>query len=142
MSRSDLEQAAARLNGAIQPTIQRRTRNADDGEGRQRALKPEWASALQHIGRQGKSSLDDMMKWSDDEGAGIKRNTLRSQMSIYADRGWVVRVTDGIYRLTDEGMAKCGLLPKAKNDGGDLIGSQVAPSSDGDSPVRDPAPTA
>jgi hypothetical protein len=137
-----LQEAAARINGAALSMPEMRPRRPARGESRDRALKAEWALALQFIGQSGTASLNDIMSWSDAEGAGIKRNTLRSQLSIYAERGWVKRVADGVYRLTDDGAAKCGFVTEARNDEADLVRTQAGLSSDGDDPVRDPAPTA
>ena len=82
------------------------------------------------------------MDWSVAEGAGFQRNTLRSQMSIYTDRGWLERVGDGLYRLTDEGAAKCQYVHEAKNDEADAAATDVGLSSEGDHLFRDPAQAA
>lgn len=137
-----LQEAAARVTGATVPAVERRTRRSVGAEVRDRALKREWASALQFIGRSGTATLDDIMSWSAAEGAGIKRNTLRSQLSIYTERGWVERVADGVYSLTPEGAAKCDFEHVARNDEADLGSSQAGPSSEGDNLFRDPAGTA
>lgn len=67
---------------------------------------------------------------------------LRSQLSIYAERGWVERVAGGVYRLTADGAAKSGFVAETRNDEADAVATDVGLSSDGDDPVRDPAPTA
>lgn len=137
-----LQEAAARIGGAVLPTASERERRAGRGEGRERALKAEWALALQFIGQAETASLDAIMKWSDAEGAGIKRNTLRSQLSIYAERGWVERVGDGVYRLTNDGAAKCGLDRQAGNDEAAPAGTESGLSSEGENLFRHPATAA
>ena len=138
-----LQEAATRIGGGMAARApEPRSRRAGRGEVRDRALKTEWALVLQFIGERGPASLNAIMDWSEAEGAGIKRNTLRSQLSIYAERGWVERVADGVYRLTADGAAKSGFVAETRNDEADAAATDVGLSSDGDDPVRDPAPTA
>jgi hypothetical protein len=134
-----LQEAIARLGGVAAPAGDPRSRRAARGESRDRALKDIWVLALRFIGKADRASLDDIMQWSDADNIGIKRNTLRSQLSIYAERGWVERVSDGVYRLTASGAAKCGFVPEAKNDEVALAATQDDLSSEGEHLFRDQA---
>ena len=134
-----LQEANARIGGAPAPLGKSRSGRAPRGESRDRALKGSWTLALRFIGKAENVSLDDIMRWSDAEGIGIKRNTLRSQLSIYSERGWVERVSDGVYRLTASGAVKCGFVREAQNDEAVLAGTQDGLSSEGDRLFRDPA---
>ncbi len=74
---------------------------------RTRPLKPVWRRILRYIGRRDKTSLDQIMRYSEQHNLGINRNTLRSQVSIYTSAGWLERVSEGVFRLTEAGAKKC-----------------------------------
>ena len=137
-----LNEVLVRIGSERPNSTEKRARSVSDQDSKERALKSVWAATLRHIGQLGKASLDALMAWSDLEGMGIKRNTLRSQMSIYGDRGWVERVSDGVYRLTDEGAVKCGFIREARNDEADAAATDIGPSSEGEALFRDPAQAA
>ena len=75
---------------------------------RSRTLKREWAELLRHIGEAGKVSLDDSEDYLRSNNIDVNRNTLRSQMALYANEGWLRRVDKGVFELTGEGAAKVG----------------------------------
>lgn len=93
------------------PVAETAPEDANEGERRERALAPQWADMLRFIGERGKASLNDLMAYAADKEHGINRNTLRSQVSIYSERGWLDRVEVGTFRLTEAGAAKCGFDP-------------------------------
>lgn len=72
---------------------------------RTRALSETWKKVLRFVGsRQAEAvSIDDIMLFIAGAGLEVQRNTLRSQLSIYADRGILERVDAGKYVLTDHG---------------------------------------
>ena len=53
-------------------------------------------------------SLDDIQVIAERLGTPTNRNTLRSQVAIYTDRGLMERVSQGHYRLTSLGAAQVG----------------------------------
>lgn len=99
---------------------------SDTESKRERALQPQWADMLRMVGGQEAATLDDMEAYSDLMGYGIKRNTLRSQVSIYASHGWLDRIAQGKFRLTDLGAAKCGFVKKDEAPSGVAAGASGA----------------
>lgn len=79
---------------------------------RERQLKQEWIDVLQYIGARGPASLDDIISLVEVVGLGITKDTLRGQMANYEKRGWVDRVSPGVFQLTESGAAKCGYTGK------------------------------
>jgi hypothetical protein len=135
-----LQEATTRMSGGASNDRHHRAPSSRPGETRERALKREWVSVLEFIGsRQSGASLDDIIAWSELASLNINRNTLRSQTSIYVDRGWLDRISQGVFRLTEAGRQKCGSEPSAENDEADVAGTHVGPSSEGDNLFRDPA---
>ena len=76
---------------------------------RSRTLKREWAMLLEYISEVGKASLDDSERFFCSKGIDVNRNTLRSQMALYANEGWLRRIEKGVFQLTSDGAAKIGL---------------------------------
>jgi hypothetical protein len=105
------ERARGIVSGEL-PTRPQTRAVAAGGEGRQRALKREWVQMLKFIAEQPQrtASIDEMDDYAMHEGLGIKRNTLRSQLSIYsgADSGLLQRVGPGRYGITDRGLETIG----------------------------------
>jgi len=101
------ERARSVVSGEFPARLQPYTVPASGG-GRQRALKREWLQMLKFIAEQPQriASIDEMDQYAMDKGLGIKRNTLRSQLSIYssADSGLLQRVGPGRYGITDRGL--------------------------------------
>lgn len=105
------ERARGIVSGELPIRPQARTVTAG-GEGRQRALKREWVQMLTFIAERPRrtASIDEMDDYAMHEGLGIKRNTLRSQLSIYSgiDSGLLQRVGPGRYGITDRGLEIIG----------------------------------
>lgn len=83
---------------------------------RDRALTANWITILRFIGSRDTASLDEIMEFTEAHALNIQRNTLRSQTSIYADRGWLDRVDQGVFRLTREGAEKAGIETEEGSD--------------------------
>ena len=96
------------------------------GRKRERQLQPQWVDMLRMIGEQETATLDDMEAYGELMGYNIKRNTLRSQVSIYANHGWLERVAQGEFRLTKLGEAKCGFVKKSEAPIGDAVGASTS----------------
>ncbi len=80
------------------------------------AMRRQWKSLLAATAKTFPAdlSLDDMERLSIEIGRPANRNTLRSQMSIYAGLGVVERTGSGRYRLTPHGARAVGVtLPDA-----------------------------
>lgn len=73
---------------------------------RSRTLKADWADLLRHIGEVGGASLDDSERYLRSKNVAVNRNTLRSQMALYANSGWVRRIRKGVFELTAQGLKK------------------------------------
>ncbi len=134
-----LQEALARMGGEQPAPTKRPKPQPSAGSTRERALNETWRDALCFIGATEPASLDAIMAWSDANNKGIKRNTLRSQTSIYVERGWLTRMSEGVFGLTAEGAAKCGFAGRPRNDEADAAGTDVGLSSEGDNLFRDPA---
>lgn len=74
---------------------------------RNRPLSNEWQDILFFIMSSGKASLDKIEEHSNSKGYGFKRNVIRSQAKIYVDKGYINRVSDGIFSITQLGAEKC-----------------------------------
>ena len=96
-ARGDLGHLAAEATGS---------QSASLSDGR-RGFSSRWRNLLASMGPiyPGDMSLDDLEAKAAELGAPTNRNTLRSQMSIYADQGFVERTAKGHYRLTPAGGA-------------------------------------
>lgn len=71
---------------------------------RERELSPQWKSILVNVFlRQlpNPVSIDEAMSYIHMMGWGINRNAVRSQLHLYAQRGLLKRMGDGLYRATD-----------------------------------------
>lgn len=80
------------------------------------------------------ATLDDILSIADRLGTPINRNTLRSQASIYAEKGILERVGQGSYRVTPSGAEQLGAtLPKEPDPVGELVEIEAA------SPVQEDA---
>lgn len=99
-----LREAQDRMAGNAPPMPRQGVAPSGDG----RALKPMWADVLCFIGSQEAATLDDIMAYIERKELPIQRNTLRSQVSIYTNRGWLERLGTAQFRLTMPGAAKCG----------------------------------
>lgn len=122
-----LQEAVARGKNASGSSTVRAPR---DGR-RERALKPMWRDVLRFVASDGDVGIDDVMAWAELHGHPVKRSTVRSQMAIYADRGWVQRRSSGRYCLTDQGKIKCGLESKTPDaePSGVAVADEVGASS-------------
>lgn len=88
---------------------------------RNRPLDEKWATILKFIGKKGSASLDEIMNTYDFI-YDLNKDTLRGQMANYHKNGWVERVSDGIFQLTDSGAQKCGYAQKESPPaGGDMV---------------------
>lgn len=110
------ESAARLLNGGVNasaasapqgPSAQMRPY----GDSNLPAMRRQWKTLLAATAKSFPSdlSLDDMERLSVEVGVPANRNTLRSQMSIYAGHGVVERTGTGRYRLTPLGARVVGV---------------------------------
>jgi hypothetical protein len=100
------------------PSVQEQTHTAAGVRRRKRKLTDHWQSLLRGMATdptRREWSLGDMESLAARLGFALQRNTLRSQMSIYADRGFVRRVSGGVYEVTAAGAAEVGAT-LSKND--------------------------
>jgi hypothetical protein len=74
---------------------------------RNRPLSDEWQDILFFIMISGNTSLDKIEEYSNSKGYGFKRNVIRSQAKIYVDKGYIDRISDGIFSITQLGAGKC-----------------------------------
>jgi len=80
-----------------------------------RGISPPWRKLLSSMASvyPGDMSLDDLEAKAAELGTATNRNTLRSQMSIYADHHFVDRTGKGRYRLSIPGAEAAGIkLPQ------------------------------
>lgn len=100
----------------IAPRHRDRPQNVvDGGFGSKRSLSERWRAILAGMVNEypQPSSFDDLELLAEVEGHKTDRNTLRSQMSLYAKNGFVERVGDARYRITEAGAKAAGKqLPK------------------------------
>lgn len=80
---------------------------------RDRPLNETWSNMLRHIGDVGQATFSDLIKFSELRGYHINKNTLRGQVFNYVKRGWLERVEDGVFSLTNSGAEKCNYDPLA-----------------------------
>lgn len=112
------ESAASFLAGlqaaqAAIPTAKARSRPADDTGGRPRELTSAWKQILGFV-RDKQFNYDHLATAAEAADHDASRETLRSQMSLYKARGFVVSVGNGEFRLTDAGREAVGPPPAAK----------------------------
>lgn len=100
-------------------------RSAVTGRRRPRALSETWQQLLRFVGSRPSETaeIDELWQEIRRSSLDVSRNTLRSQLSVYADRGYLERVSAGTYRLTDMGRRACGL---SKTNGQDVGSRAVA----------------
>lgn len=77
---------------------------------RNRALQEKWATVLKFIGQNGDVGFDVLYPKADE--LEIPRNSMRGQMANYVNEGWLERVAEGVFRLTNSGAVKCGYSEK------------------------------
>ena len=118
-------QEAINIMGGNTPAKKRKTTGT-----RERPLTDKWLKVMRFIGAKGQASYDDILLLSRQNGLGISSNALRGQMSIYTnDKGWVERVKDGVFKLTEAGAEKCG-YSEHESSSDDKKGGVAAPPSD------------
>jgi hypothetical protein len=72
-------------------------------ERRKRTISPGWAKILKDLGSQ-EYGYDEILKAGAKVGHPIARNVARSQMKLYADAGYVDRISEGLFKTTDDGI--------------------------------------
>ena len=74
-----------------------------------RGLSEKWAAVLNYmVLRQPNSvSVDELMSFTADNNLNITRSAMRAQLYNYAQRGFVERVSDGLFRTTDYAREFC-----------------------------------
>lgn len=77
---------------------------------RDRPLNQTWTDVLKFIGSTGETSLDQIYHYAQTKSYEIRKDTIRAQMALYVNRGWLERVTDGVFKLTEAGQEKCGYV--------------------------------
>lgn len=89
----------------------RHERQASPSASAVRGIRSQWKLLLAATAKHYPSAmhLDDIERLSRDVGVPTNRNTLRSQMSIYASHGVVERTGTGRYRLTPLGATAVGI---------------------------------
>lgn len=89
-----------------------------------RAISETWLHVFDYMSSQpGRSATtDELMQFIEREGLPIKRNTLRSQLSIYSSRGVLERIGPGRYRTTESGLSQLGIVQNA--EGSDVAASE------------------
>ena len=72
-------------------------------QGKSRNISSEWSEILCHFLARAPNplSIDDIMGFIALRGFAINRNAVRSQLHLYMNRGFLERVSDGVYRATD-----------------------------------------
>lgn len=134
------ERARSIVSGELPTRLQARP-VATITVGRQRALKREWMQMLSFIAEQPQriASIDEMDEYATYKGLGIKRNTLRSQLSIYSgvDSGLLERVGPGRYGITDRGLSVLGVLEHVRPEAHAQEGNDQADDEYGRRPARD-----
>ena len=105
-------EAALQLIVADKPTADRLSFHQADrlAERDGRGISEQWRSIFAATAEfwPRPASLDEIMQIAERLDTPINRNTLRSQASVYSDRGLLERVGQGSYRLTREGAVKLG----------------------------------
>ncbi|KAA2234937.1 hypothetical protein [Salinarimonas soli] len=90
--------------------------NIDDIDGSYNTrLSDNWRKILSNIVKiYPKSvSIDDIRKIAEDSAIDVSDETIRSQLSLYTTRGWLIRTGTGAYQITAKGAAAVGTkLPK------------------------------
>lgn len=91
---------------------------------RERALQPHWNKTLLFIGRMGEAHLNDINRFITQElGMEMSPETQRSQLANYTNRGWLARVAEGVFKLTESGAQKCGYSEKNEApEGASMVG--------------------
>lgn len=126
-SEIDLLKAEVKALQEAQEVIDGNTPKKKQSSTRDRALTEKWSCVLKYIGEKGQASYDDILLLSRQHGLGISGNALRGQMSIYTnDKGWVERVKDGVFKLTEAGAEKCG-YSEHESSSDDKKGGVAAP---------------
>ncbi len=103
-------------SSAVASATPRHIRQASQSDSELPGIRRQWRVLLAATAKFYPSDmhLDDMERLSVDVGVPANRNTLRSQMSIYARHGVVERTGTGRYRLTPLGATAVGItLPGA-----------------------------
>lgn len=86
-------------------------------EGRSRAISEQWKALLLYIAGvwPGAVRNDDILGHAETAGIKISRESLRSQLSTYTNRGFLERVEQGVYRITELGAREIEFaLPSAE----------------------------
>jgi hypothetical protein len=114
---------------------------------RQRPISETWRKVFSWIGKQLYApETEDIFKYTETEGLNVNRNTLRSQLSVYTNQGWLERDGAG-YRLSAHGRASLSRSPHeasgpAPDDSPGLdIQEKVNPRSIWDDPIPSDSPS-
>lgn len=59
-------------------------------------------------------------------------DTQRSQLANYAKRGWLERIAEGVYMLTESGAQKCGYSEKNEAPEGASVAGEVEADESGE----------
>jgi hypothetical protein len=101
---------------------------------RRRRQSSYWKEALRRLSTTPLSTfdIDAIMRGVADLGMTPTRGNVRSQMAAYIDRGLVSRVSDGEFKLTDEGLSQIHSLASDKDEAADPTpsGESAASASD------------
>lgn len=73
-----------------------------------KSVSKKWRSILRFIESSNFATIDEIMEYIRDDDLRIARHSVRSQLSLYAASGLVLRVDEGTYALTDEGRDASG----------------------------------
>lgn len=82
---------------------------------RGRPMSTAWRDGLKFMARRPDrtASIDQLSHYMEQAGHEMRRNSLRAQLSIYTNsRGWLERAGDGLYRITNSGLAEIGFEPE------------------------------
>jgi hypothetical protein len=123
--KAHLEAEVAAYKDALQfvlpkPERQRRTTTISE---RRIGVNDGWKAMIDALSGKGKRgfSTDDIMAYSDLMDMDMKRATVRAQCANYVKAGYLVRVIDGHFTVTDAGRPAFGLdVPQKETAGGSL----------------------
>jgi len=108
----------------------KRPRSVDGSRGR--PISPTWQMMLNFLADTWPASAtnDELVSFAAQRGVNLTRENLRSQLSLYTERGLLERAKTGVYRITEAGAREVGrVLPGAIPDGDRTVAAPSAVSA-------------
>lgn len=105
-------------------------RATPEDQDARRGMRSDWRAIMRGMVEHHPAdlSLDELGEIAERVGFPVNRNTLRSQMSNYAKAGWVDRVREGRFRITQAGAEAARVtLPQNASGGSDAPAKERPP---------------